>query len=60
MDWAHIGPVFGVSEETFLLGRLLNKLGNGPRMSRPHYANGQGLDSGLRFPPGWRIFGANL
>ena len=27
MDRAHIGPVFGVSEETFLLERLLNKLG---------------------------------
>ena len=23
MDWAHIGPVLGTSEETFLLGRLL-------------------------------------
>ena len=28
MDKAHIGPVFDVSEETFLLGRLLNKLGS--------------------------------
>ena len=27
VDRAHIGPIFGVSEETFLLGRLLNKLG---------------------------------
>ena len=28
VDGAHIGPVFGVSEETFLLRRLLNKLGS--------------------------------
>ena len=28
VDRAHIGPIFGVSEETFLLERLLNKLGS--------------------------------
>ena len=28
MDRAHIGPVFGMSEETFLLRHLLNKLGS--------------------------------
>ena len=27
MDRVHVGPIFGTSEETFLLGRLLNKFG---------------------------------
>ena len=29
-------------------------------MSKPHWANGQGLDKGLRTPPDWQMFGTNL
>ena len=35
-------------------------LGKGPTMSRPHWANGQKLDKGLRTPCSWWMFGANL
>ena len=35
-------------------------LGKRPTMSKPHWANGQGLDRGLRTPPGQWILGANL
>ena len=35
-------------------------LGKGPTMSSPHWAKGQGLERGLRVPPGWWKFGANL
>ena len=31
-----------------------------PKISKPHWANGQALDRGLRTPLGWCIFGANL
>ena len=34
--------------------------GNGPTISRPHWAHGHGLDRGLSTPPGWWMFGANL
>ena len=34
--------------------------GKGPTISKPHCAKGQGLDKGLRTPPGWCILGANL
>ena len=34
--------------------------GKGPTISRPHCANGQGLDRGLKTPLGWCIFGVNL
>ena len=29
-------------------------------MSKPHWANGQGLDRGLRTPLGWWMFGVNF
>ena len=39
---------------------FLGVLGKGPTISRPYWANGQGLDTGLSTPPGWWMFGANL
>ena len=35
-------------------------LGKGLTISRPQWAKGQALDRGLRIPPSWWIFGANL
>ena len=35
-------------------------LGKGPTISKPHWSKGQGLERGLRTPPGWWMFGANL
>ena len=35
-------------------------LGKWPTMSKPHWAKDQELDRGLRTPPSWWMFGANL
>ena len=34
--------------------------GKGPTISKPHWVNCQGLESGFKAPPGWWIFGAYL
>ena len=39
---------------------LPTALGKGPTISKPHGAKSQGLDRGLRTPPGWCMLGANL
>ena len=39
---------------------FLFALGKWPTMSKPYWANGQGLDKGLRTPLGWWMFSANL
>ena len=35
-------------------------LGKGLTISKPYWANDQGLDRGLRTPPGWWMFGEKL
>ena len=35
-------------------------LGKWPTISKPHWANSEGLERGLRTPPSWWMFGTNL
>ena len=53
----HLVKYFVPTNKYFLFPAILGK---GHTMSKPHWAKGQGLDRGLRTPPNWWMFSANL